>query len=131
MLFHVIPIQTQTYGDTFKYHPPHVDFQALTVPTCNLNQLQVHLGNGGNVGIPFYWVCSDSCCTFTKTLLYRQVCDFKADNAGPWKSMHNWSCFPRTCPPIFECISRRCDSWTKHGKWDCSSSCCCKPGAIC
>lgn len=101
----VAPFQTQMYGHNCKCHLPHVDFQPLAVLTHHLNHFQVHLWNSDDLGIPFY-------LSLVRLLLHFQK--------GPalWKSMHNWTCFPRTCPFIFECISPRCGPWTKHGKWD-------------
>lgn len=52
--FAVVPFQTQNYGHTCQYHPPHTDFRPLAAPTRHLNQLRVHLRNSEDLGIPFY-----------------------------------------------------------------------------
>ena len=50
----MVPFQSQKYGQTCEHHPTHLDFRALAAPTRHLNQLQVHLRNSEDVGVPFY-----------------------------------------------------------------------------
>ena len=50
----VVPFQAQKYGQTYQYQPTHLDFRLLVASTRHFNQLQVHVKNSEDLGVPFY-----------------------------------------------------------------------------
>lgn len=112
----VVPFQTQRYGHTCQYHPPHIDFRALAAPTRHLNQLRVHLRNSDELGIPFYTGLVGLLLYFHKGPALSASMRFQGGRRVTLESNAQLDLFPENTPSHFRI--RLPEMWSLDETWE-------------